>query len=110
VTDTPADLAVRILQDIRAELREIKEQSHAFQQQQQTFQQQQQTFHQQSSAFQEHALARFEVIETALRDMAEQLVILGRGVKVAIENRGKTDARLDDHDRRIGELERRTTT
>ena len=31
---------------------------------------------------------RFEVLETTLRDLAEQMVLLARGVKTAIEVRG----------------------
>lgn len=34
---------------------------------------------------------RFEVIETSLRDVAEQLVMVARGVKVAIEARSAGD-------------------
>ena len=51
--------------------------------------------------------ARFETIETALRDMAQQLVVLGRGIKVALERRSSTDDRLDDHERRLAEVEKR---
>jgi len=51
---------------------------------------------------------RFEVIETALRDVAEQLVMLSRGVKAAIEVRAGIEKRVDDHERRIAELEQRS--
>jgi len=51
--------------------------------------------------------ARFEVIETAIRDLAQQLVMLARGVKVAVEQRVANDERFADHERRIAELERR---
>ena len=48
---------------------------------------------------------RFEVIKTALRDVAEQLVMLSRGVKAAIDVRAGIEKRVDDHERRIAELE-----
>lgn len=51
---------------------------------------------------------RFEVIETALRDVAEQLVMLSRGVKVAIEVRAGVEKRIDEHERRIAALEQRS--
>ena len=51
--------------------------------------------------------ARFEILETTLRDLAQQLVMLTRGVKVAIEAKGANDERLTDHERRIANLEQR---
>jgi hypothetical protein len=72
------DITIEILRDIRSELREIKGQQSAFQEQQSAFQEQQSAFQEQQQAFQRQSLARFEVIETALRDMAEQLIILAR--------------------------------
>ncbi|MDX2011809.1 MAG: hypothetical protein SFW67_16570 [Myxococcaceae bacterium] len=50
---------------------------------------------------------RFEVIETTLRDLAEQLVMLARGVKTAVENRGLVEQRLEEHARRLAELEKK---
>ena len=38
---------------------------------------------------------RFEVIETTLRDLAQQLIMLGRGVKVLLETRRGSDDRFD---------------
>jgi phage shock protein A len=52
---------------------------------------------------------RFEVIETTLRDLAQQMVLLARGVKVAIEQRGQSDARLDGLEHRVAELEKRAS-
>ncbi len=89
----PTDLTVRVLQDIREEIRGLRGD--------------QQEFREEQRAFSELAMARFEVIETTLRDLAEQLVMLGRGVKVAIQDRVNTSDRLDQHERRIGELEKR---
>jgi chromosome segregation ATPase len=91
----PRDLTVRILEDIRDEIRGLR-------QEQQQFRQEQQQFRQETTA-------RFEIIETTLRDLAQQLVVLGRGLEVAIKQRATTDARLDDHDRRIRVLEGRPT-
>jgi len=92
MSDEPADLTLQILRDIRTELRESNQQQRVFQEQQRVFQ--------------DHSMARFEVIETALRDLAQQLVILVRGVKVAIAARGRIDEKIDDHERRLSELER----
>jgi hypothetical protein len=50
---------------------------------------------------------RFEVVESTLRDPAEQLVMLGRAVKTALEKRSDMQARLDEHERRIAALEQR---
>lgn len=52
---------------------------------------------------------RSEFIETAIRDMAEQLVMLARGVKVAIEAREKFEARVEDHEQRLRALESRAS-
>jgi hypothetical protein len=82
----PADLTVRILQEIREEIRGLRDDQRNFR---------------------EETATRFEVLETTLRDLAQQLVVLARGVKVAIEQRGNVDARLDDHEQRLLELERR---
>ena len=102
MAETPTDLTIQILKEIRGELREIKEQQRGSQEQQLSFQEQQ-------LAFQQQSMSRFEVIETALRDLAQQLVVLGRGVKVAIEARGRFDERIEEHERRLEALERRTT-
>lgn len=89
----PTDLTVRILQEIRDDVRGLRDEQRAFREEHQ--------------AFREETNTRFEVIETTLRDLAQQLVILARGVKTAIELRGGVEARLDDHERRLTELERR---
>lgn len=47
------------------------------------------------------------VFETVLRDLAEQMVMLTRSVKVSIDSRTDVEARLAAHDSRIGALERR---
>ena len=82
----PTDLTVRILQDIREEIHGLREEQREFR---------------------EESFARFEAIESTLRDLAEQLVMLARGVKVAIEQRGKTDDRIRKLERRVTTLEKR---
>lgn len=101
---TENDLTIKILQGIRDDLQRSNRDSNA-------------RFEamaaDQASARAEQAAARlesnqrFEVIESALRDVAEQLVMLSRGVKAAIEVRAGIEKRVDDHERRIAELEQR---
>jgi len=91
----PADLSVRILQEIREDIRGVRDDLRK-------------STEEQSRASRD-ANVRFEVIETALRDLAQQLVILGRGVKVAIESRGRGDDVLAEHERRIADPERRAS-
>ncbi len=50
---------------------------------------------------------RFEVVETVLRDISEQMVMQSRGIKAAIEARASFEKRVDDHEKRITELENR---
>jgi hypothetical protein len=82
----PADLTVRILQDIRDEIHGLRAEQREFR---------------------EESFARFETIESTLRDLAEQLVMLARGVKVAIEQRSKGDDRIRKLERRVSALEKR---
>ena len=49
---------------------------------------------------------RFEVIETTLRDLAQQMVMLARGIKTALDHRSSSDARLDAVERRLDALEK----
>jgi len=63
VVTKPADLTVRILQDIREEIRGLREEQREFR---------------------EESFARFEAIESTLRHLAEQLVMLAWGVKAPI--------------------------
>jgi hypothetical protein len=82
------DLTVRILQDIREEIHGLREEQREFR---------------------EESIGRFEAIENTLRDLTEQLVMLARGVKVAIDQRSKTDDRLRKLERRVAVLEKRRT-
>jgi hypothetical protein len=66
-----SELTTQILKDIRSEIRGLREDQRAL------------ADHQR--AFAEQVMQRFEIIETTLRDLAQQLVILARGVKTAME-------------------------
>lgn len=66
----PENLTVRLLQEIRDELRRSTEKAGLhFEKVDQRFEQIEQRF--------EHMDQRFEVIETTLRDLAQQMVLLG---------------------------------
>jgi hypothetical protein len=93
----PADLTVKILQDIRQEIAELRRESS----------EQNAALRADLHSFESITVARFEVIETTLRDLAQQLVILGRGVKVAIDDRHGTAGRFDALEQRVTELERK---
>jgi chromosome segregation ATPase len=90
----PADLTVGVLQEIRDDQRGMREDLRA-------------SVEAQAELAREFR-NRFEVIETTLRDLAQQMVLLARGVKVAIEQRGQADSRLDGLEHRVAELEKRT--
>jgi hypothetical protein len=95
----PTDLTVKILQEIRDDARKhASEVAVQFEKMDQRFQRMDERFQQQDQ--------RFEAIETALRDMAQQLVMLARGVKTALESRNDNDRRLDALEERVEKLER----
>ena len=87
------DLTIKILQGIRDDLQGMRIEQEAGRKEQ--------------AAARAESNQRFEVIETALRDVAEQLVMLSRGVKAALEVRAGIEKRVDDHEKRIAELEQR---
>jgi chromosome segregation ATPase len=95
-----SDLSVRVLEQIREEIRSLRGD-------------QAQLTGEVRGLREDHReltgqmMARFEVVEGTLRDLAEQLVMLARGVKSAIEQRASTEKRFDEHERRLAELERR---
>jgi hypothetical protein len=95
----PENLTVRILQGIREDLNEklgaVSDKLDRF--------------HEDQQQFNRTALERFEVIETQMRDLAEQLVVLGRGIKIPIEGRSRHEGRIDDLERRHPPLEERST-
>ena len=82
----PENLTVRLLQEIRDEVRRSSDKSEV------RFEKMDQ---------------RFEVIETSLRDLAQQMVMLARGIKTALEHRTNVDGRLEDAERRLADLEKR---
>ena len=82
----PTDLTIRILQEIRDEIRTQGDRTDK-------------RFDQMDK--------RFEVLETTLRDLAEQMVMLARGVKTALEVRGSVEKRLDDYEQRLADIEKR---
>lgn len=71
------DLTIKILQGIREDLQQSNRDSNA----------RLDALAAEQAASRAESNQRFEVIETALRDVAEQLVMLSRGVKAAIEVR-----------------------
>jgi len=89
------DLTVKILQEIRDDIRGLRDEQRS---QRVSFE-----------AFSQQVVERFEVLETTLRDLAQQMVVLARGVKTAIEHRSNSEVRLDDHERRIAAIEARTS-
>ncbi len=104
----PTDLTVKLLQEIRDGVRQTNERIDTMNSQfGQRLEVMSEQFGQRLEVMSEQFGQRFEVIETTLRDLAEQMVMLARGVKTAVETRGRLDDRLEDHERRIAELEKR---
>ena len=96
----PENLTVRLLQEIRDEVRRSSDKSEVrFEKMDQRFEKMDQRF--------EKMDQRFEVIETSLRDLAQQMVMLARGIKTALEHRTNVDGRLEDAERRLADLEKR---
>lgn len=50
---------------------------------------------------------RFLTVETTLKELAEQMVMLARGIKTALEVRAGVERRLDDHEQRLRMIEQR---
>lgn len=88
----PENLTIRLLQEIRDEVRRSSDRSD------QRFEKMDQRF--------EKMDQRFELIETTLRDLAQQMVMLGRGIKTALEHRSSVDSRLDAVEQRLDALEK----
>ena len=100
----PTDLTLRVLQEIRDSIREGNDRTE-----------------QRISALQRDMDARFEtvdkrfdqvdkrfeVVETTLRDLAQQMVMLSRGIKTALESRAEVDSRLGSVEKRLDALENR---
>lgn len=94
---TNDDLTIKILQGIREDLQQSSRDNAA------RFEQMTATMNERF----EHVNQRFEVVEGVLREMSEQMVMQSRGIKVAIEARANIEKRVEDHERRIAELEQR---
>ncbi len=90
------NLTIRILQEIRDETRGTREEVSKLTER--------------MDARFERMDARFELVETTLRDLAQQLVVLARGVKSLIDVRTPSADRMDDYGRRIEALEKRVGT
>lgn len=98
------DLTIRILQEMRDEQRTTNRRLEGLSSQfNQRFEELNSQFNQRFEVFSQ----RFEVLETVLRDLAQQMVMLARGVKVAIDARAESTEKIEDHERRIAELEKR---
>jgi chromosome segregation ATPase len=97
---TESDLTIKILQGIRDDLqRSNQDNAQRFEVMNQRFDAVNQRF--------DAVNQRFEVVETVLRDISEQMVMQSRGIKAAIEARASFEKRVDDHEKRITELENR---
>jgi hypothetical protein len=100
----PTDLTVKILQELRDGQKEQIKELHAMRSE---LGGEVHSLRDEMREDRTRADQRFEVIETSLRDLAEQMVMLSRGIKVA-ESRSGTESRLDDHEKRLRELESRS--
>ncbi len=96
----PKDVTVEILKDIREEIRGVREEVRSLRDDTNA------RFERMDARFVEMN-ARFEVIETTLRDLAQQMVMLARGIKTALDARADVERRLEDVERRLSDLERR---
>jgi hypothetical protein len=101
----PTDLTLKILQGIRDDLRASTEAQRATTEAHRASTEAQ-------TAFQREVLKRFELsdkrsaaMEAAIRDMAEKIAILARGVKVGISNRAFLLSHIEDHEKRLRALE-----
>jgi chromosome segregation ATPase len=104
---TENDLTIKILQGIRDDLqRSNQDNAQRFEVMNQRFDAVNQRFDAVNQRF-DAVNQRFEVVETVLRDISEQMVMQSRGIKAAIEARASFEKRVDDHEKRITELENR---
>jgi chromosome segregation ATPase len=101
----PENLTIRVLQEIRDEVRRASDKTEVrFEKMDQRFEKMDQRFEKMDQRF-EQMDKRSALIETTLRDLAEQMVMLARGIKTAIESRGAVEGRLSDVERRLSVLE-----
>lgn len=92
----PTDPTIEILQEIRDEGRRTREEVSGMRTE----------LGSELSGMRAEFSERFEVIETTLRDLAQQMVLLARGIETALESRTDAERRLDDHERRLAEIEK----
>lgn len=97
----PENLTVKVLLEIRDEIRGLREEQRAQGDRLDTFMRDTRTRF-------DLVDKRFEAVETTLRDLSQQLVLLARGIKVALKQRKRTEQKFEDHERRIGALEKRS--
>ncbi len=98
----PTNLTVKLLQELRDGQRSQTEELHELRNDMRG------ELHELRNEMREgrdRADQRFEIIETSLRDLAEQMVMMTRAVKVALDSRVNNETRLDDHELRLRALE-----
>ena len=103
------DITLKVLQGIHDEIKGLRADQQETRVEARQFREEVNVRFEEVNARFEEVNALFEVIETAIRDMAQQLVMLARCIKVAIESRALADARLDDIERRLLSIEERQT-
>lgn len=81
----PENLTVKLLQEIRDSAKETRDELRRFADRTDA------RFEQMDGRF-EQMDARFAVKETALRDLSQQLVMLARGIKTALESRANVES------------------
>jgi chromosome segregation ATPase len=102
----PENLTTRLLQEIRDEVRHSSDRAAIhFEKVDQRFEKMDQRLEKMDQRF-EKMDQRFEIIETTLRDLAQQMVMLARGIKTALEHRSTVESRMDEAERRIEALEK----
>lgn len=104
----PIDLSVRVLEQIRDELRAQREETRGLREDFRGLRGDFQGLRGDVQANTEQIAlqnTRMEIIETTLLDVAGQIVMMSRGLKHAIEARTRDDARLEDHELRLRQLE-----
>lgn len=94
----PENLTVRVLVEIRDEMRGLRNEVRATNERLD-----------QTNERLDQTNERLGAVEHAVRDMATQIVFIGRSLGVTRSRGRKHGARLDDLERRVGELEKGRT-
>jgi hypothetical protein len=87
------DIAVKIMQGLREDMQGMRSEMKGMREDMQKTEER--------NAF------RFGAIEPVMKDLAEQMVMLARGVRTAIEVRENIERRVDEHETRLSALEKR---